>query len=151
MPKNHLTIRLATPEDKSRVLNLFDQFSSFLGSSDTPSKIGGPLFDEIVAGPNTMIFVAEDDDQLVGLATFYLLPNIRHAWHRGHIEDLFVSPSIQGKGIGSAIFSAVKDYCHEHNIHVIKLDSGNELTAAHRFYEKQGGRTSERFFRFDLP
>ena len=52
--------------------------------------------------------------------------------------------------MGTQLFNAVKDYCRKNNIKVIKLDSGNELTSAHKFYEKNGGRTSERFFRFDL-
>ena len=79
-----------------------------------------------------------------------MLPNIRHGWHRGHIEDFFVTNTERGKGTGTKLLNFIKDYCQQNNIKVIKLDSGNELTAAHKFYEKNGGKTTERFFRFDI-
>lgn len=145
-----MTIRLATPQDKSQVLALFDEFSDMFHTEDKPSEVGGTIYDEIMNRPDTMIFVAESDNQLQGLVTFYLLPNIRHGWHRGHIEDCFVTKAARGSGVGSQLFDYIKDYCRKHTIKVIKLDSGNELTAAHQFYEKNGGKTTERFFRFDI-
>jgi GNAT superfamily N-acetyltransferase len=145
-----MIIRLATPQDKEPIFTLLDEFSSFIQAKDTPSKVGGSIFDELMGRTDTMIFVAEEDGVLQGLATFYLLPSLRHGWHRGHIEDFFVSNKVRGKGVGSQIFSSIKEYCRKHEIKVIKLDSGNELTSAHRFYEKNGGKTTERFFRFDI-
>jgi GNAT superfamily N-acetyltransferase len=145
-----MNIRLATKKDKEQVLHLFDEFSTFLKAEDVPSKVGGKIFDEIVSRKDTMIFVAEENNKLVGLITFYLLPNIRHGFRRGHIEDFFVTSIMQGKGVGTALFSAVKKYCIKNNIKVIKLDSNLELPEAHKFYEEMGGKTTERFFRFDL-
>ncbi len=146
-----MKIRLATSEDKSAVLALFDEFSDFLGSSDQKaSAIGGGIFEEVIERDDTKIFVADDGTGLVGVITLYLLPNIRHGWMRGHIEDFFVSASQRSSGVGAAMFDAVQDYCRAHGVKVIKLDSGNELADAHRFYEKHGGKTTERFFRFDL-
>ncbi len=97
-----------------------------------------------------MIFVAEEGGKLAGLVTFYLLPNIRHGWHRGHIEDVIVSQSFRRRGVGTKLFDAIKAYCRTNNIKVIKLDSGLELVDAHKFYEKQGGKYTEKMFRFDL-
>lgn len=145
-----MTIRLATPQDKTQVLELFDEFSVMFHADERPSLVGGDIYDEIMSRTDTMIFVAEEDNKLQGLVTFYLLPNVRHGWHRGHIEDFFVTSSARGSGVGTQLFNYIKDYCRNNNIKVIKLDSGNELTSAHKFYEKNGGRTSERFFRFDI-
>jgi putative acetyltransferase len=129
---------------------LFDEFSATLGSDDKPSQLGSDMFDEVISRPDTKIFVAEDGDKLLGLATFYLLPNIRHGWHRGHIEDMFVTGRVRSQGTGTQLLSAIKAYAREQGVKVIKLDSGNELTPAHHFYQKNGGKTTERFFRFDL-
>ncbi len=145
-----MNARFATLNDKEKVLNLFDEFSLMLKASDTPSKVGGPIFDEIISRDDTKIFVVEDNGQILGIATFYLLPNIRHGWKRGHIEDFFVVNSARSKGVGTFLLSSIKDYCRKNSIKVIKLDSGNELTNAHSFYEKNGGKTTERFFRFDI-
>lgn len=145
-----MTIRLANSQDKDQVLELFDEFSAMFHTADKPSQVGGAIFDEIMGRKDTMIFVAEENNRLQGLATFYLLPNVRHGWHRGHVEDFFVTSTARGSGVGTQLFDAIKDYCRKNNVKVVKLDSGNELTSAHKFYEKNGGKTSERFFRFDI-
>ncbi len=142
--------RLATAVDRDHIMALLDAFSAMLHASDTPSKIGAPILDEVLERPDTHIFVAEEDGQLFGLIFFYLLPNVRHGYHRGHIEDFFVSASARRKGVATALFAAVTEYCRAYGITVIKLDSGNDLTGAHAFYESLGGRSTERFFRFDL-
>jgi len=145
-----MRVRLATPADKNLVLRLFDEFSILFHAKDLPSLVGGDIFDEIIKRDDTKIFVAEDKGKLVGLATFYLLPNIRHGWHRGHVEDFFTTATYRGKGVGTQIFTAIKDYCHRNNIKVIKLDSEKDLLASHKFYEKNGGKYTEKMFRFDL-
>jgi GNAT superfamily N-acetyltransferase len=142
--------RLATAADKDQILALFDAFSAMLHVADTPSQIGGPILDEILKRPDTQVFVAEEGGRLLGLVTFYLLPNVRHGFDRGHIEDFFVLASARRRGVATALFRAVTEYCGTHGITVIKLDSGNDLTSAHAFYESVGGRSTERFFRFDL-
>jgi GNAT superfamily N-acetyltransferase len=143
-------VRIATPADKGQILALFDEFSALLRVTDAPTKTGGPILDKVLARTDTLVFIAEEGGRLIGLVTFYLLPNIRHGFHRGHIEDFFVSASVRRKGVATKLFQAVTDYCRFHGITVIKLDSGNDLTGAHAFYESVGGRSTERFFRFDL-
>ena len=145
-----MTVRFAKIEDKDQILSLLDEFSRFVDAHDIPSAIGRDIFDEIIRREDTKIFVAEENGELVGVVTFYLLPNIRHGWHRGHIEDFFVTEKMRGKGVGGLIFTAIKEFCRKNNIKVIKLDSGNELTNAHAFYERNGGKSTERFFRFDV-
>ncbi len=152
-----MTIRFATSEDKDSVLRLLDELgeelNKMMGHSPhnaEAQEVGGQVFDEIMSRKDTLIFIAEEDGKLTGLVTFYILPNIRHDWYRGHIEDFIVSKAVRGKGIGSQLFDAVKKYCKENNIRVIKLDSGVELTDAHRFYEKNGGKFTEKMFRFDI-
>ena len=145
-----MKIRTATTKDKVQVMQLFDEFSAFFGTEDVPSEVGETIFDQVVRRDDIKLFVAEEDGQLLGLATLYLLPNIRHGYMRGHIEDFFVTQNTRSNGVGTKIFDGVKEYCRAHHIKVIKLDSGNELADAHFFYEKNGGKTTERFFRFDL-
>ena len=108
------------------------------------------MFDEIISRDDTKIFVIEENGQILGMSTFYLLPNIRHGWKRGHIEDFFITKNARNKGAGTFLLKSIKDYCRKNNIKVIKLNSGNELVKAHYFYEKNGGKTTERFFRFDI-
>jgi len=152
-----MKIRFATKTDKESVLQLLDELGEevnkkmgFSPHNAEAKKIGGPIFEEIISRKDTLIFVAEDNEKLVGLATFYLLPNMRHGWHRGHVEDFVISEKMRGKGVGTQLFNTIKQYCKEKNIKVIKLDSGVDLTEAHRFYEKSGGKFTEKMYRFDI-
>ncbi|OGG26270.1 hypothetical protein A2960_04820 [Candidatus Gottesmanbacteria bacterium RIFCSPLOWO2_01_FULL_39_12b] len=145
-----MNVRFATPKDKVKILDLFDEFGSLINATDIPSEVGGAMFDEIINRDDTKIFVVEEKGQISGIATFYLLPNIRHGRKRGHLEDFFITSTARNKGVGTFLLKSIKDYCHKNNIKVIKLHSGNELVNAHSFYEKNGGKTTERFFRFDI-
>jgi GNAT superfamily N-acetyltransferase len=152
-----MIIRLATAADKEQILKLLDELGTEINLQKGLEKIeteaqevGAPILDEILQRKDTLIFVADDNTTLLGLVTFYILPIIRHGWHRGHIEDVVVRETARGQGVGTQMFDAIKKYCKDSNIKVIKLDSGLELEDAHRFYEKNGGKFTEKMFRFDL-
>lgn len=152
-----MRIRFATLRDKAKVLRLLDELgeeiSENLGYSPhhtEAKKLGGPMFEEIVRRKDTMIFVAEEKRRIVGLVSLYLLPNMRHGYQRGHIEDVVVGRDQRRRGIGTKLFEAVKNFCRKHGIRVIKLDSALALIEAHQFYEKMGGKYTEKMFRFDL-
>lgn len=153
----NMKIRLAVQDDCQQVLALLDELGEAVncavgeapGNREAREK-GAPIFREIISRKDTMIFVAEENGVLHGVVTLYLLPNIRHGWHRGHIEDFVVGKISRGKGIGTMLMNAVKDYCREHGIRVVKLDSSIQFTCAHKFYEKQGGKFTEKMFRFDI-
>lgn len=145
-----MKIRLANYKDKQQVLSLLDEFSRELNASDVPSQIGGDIFDKVINRADILIFVAEENEKLIGLVTFYLLPNIRHGYHRGHVEDVFVTKSKRKKGVGTEIFNEIKNYCRRNKIKVIKLDSGIKLEHAHKFYQKNGGEHTEIMFRFEI-
>ena len=151
-----MKVRLAKIKDKKAVLKVLDQLGEEIKklnpsySFESAQKVGGKIFEDIVRRKDCLIFVAEDNTSIVGVATLYILPNIRHGWYRGHVEDFIVSKKERGKGVGTALFHEVKKYCKNNGIKVIKLDSGLELKNAHKFYEKNGGRFTEKMFRFDL-
>lgn len=152
-----MTIRFAKSEDRDQVLKLLDELREAVrredgqeGDADEAQRVGSEIFEEVVSRKDTKVFVAEEGGRLVGLITFYILPEIRHGGYRGHIEEFVVSKELRGQGIGSKLFDAVKEYCKENNIKVIKLDSGLRLIDSHRFYEKNGGKFTEKMFRFDI-
>lgn len=152
-----MKVRFATAKDKKQVLALLDELDEEiyrkrgdLTHKGTASTHGGTIFDEIISRNDTLIIVAEEGDILLGLINFFLLPNIKHGWHRIHVEDVVVSEKYRGLGIGTKLFDFLKSYCRDHHIHAIKLDSGLELPDAHNFYEKNGGKFTEKMFRFDL-
>lgn len=144
-----MIIRVATPADKKQTLKLFDEFAMLLGGKEQPSQTSKKIFDIILDRKDAKIFVAEEDKKLLGVVTFYLIPNITRGWQRGHIEEFFVTRAARNKGVGTQLLSYIKIYCMKHAIKIIKVSSNNTLTSAHRFYEKNGGKITESIFKFE--
>lgn len=122
-----MLIRFATSDDKATVLALLDELGEEIdrkaGYSPRNAEaraVGAPLFDEVVSRKDTLVFVADDNGNLLGLVSLYIIPNMRHGSHRGHIEDFVVSEAARGRGVGTKLFDAVKAYCKEHGIRTIK-------------------------------
>lgn len=152
-----MNIRFATKDDKEQVLQLLDELGNAVSTRPGPDPydtkaqdVGEPIFYEIIDRDDTHVFVAEDNGQIVGLVTFYLLLNIRHGWHRGHIEDVIVSETARRQGVGTALMEAIKDYCRTNGIKVFKLTTQTDNARAQAFYEKNGGENTEMLYRFDI-
>ena len=152
-----MEIRLANMQDKEAVLALLDELLLEVSKKRTQttqlseSQVKREkIFVDLLKREDVKIFVAEEDSRLLGVADLFILPIMRRGYFAGHLEDLVITEDSRGKGVGSALLHAVKDYCKKNNIKVMKLTSGFELENAHKFYEKQGGVHTEKMFRFDL-
>lgn len=151
-----MKIRLATVHDKKVVLELFDELIlEVCRLSQKPAYTFGrdkqeSLFDHVIKRDDVKIFLAEENGKIVGMVNFFIKPIVRRGCFMGYIEDFVVAESVRGKGIGTKLMNEVKKYCRENNINVIKLSSALPLESAHRFYEKNSGKFTEKLYRFDL-
>lgn len=153
-----MKIRFATIQDQDSVLGLLDQLLQEIQRESggiVPAKTTGQaerqrIYQELLNKKDVRIFLAEEGSVILGMADIFILPIMRRGYSQAHVEDLVVSEEARGKGVGTALMDAIKKYCRENDIKVIKLTSGTELIRAHNFYEKNGGKTSEKMFRFDL-
>ena len=151
-----INVRQAIAEDKKDVLSLLDEFLTHIeeskgyGSHEPTEVVGSKLFDDLISEDKFKIFVAEEEGKIIGVATLFLYPIIRRGQYRGQLEELVVTKSMRGKGAGSKLLEAVKDYCENNNILSLRLNSEINLTEAHKFYEVHGGKFTEKMFRFDF-
>jgi ribosomal protein S18 acetylase RimI-like enzyme len=56
----------------------------------------------------------------------------------GEIKRMFVRPQFRGLGLARLMLDHLETYAREHNIHVLRLETGIHQTAAIRLYEKAG-------------
>jgi GNAT superfamily N-acetyltransferase len=152
-----MNIRLATINDRDNILLLLDELIKEVNKKSgkhavfTKGEEGRKkMYEELLNMLDVKIFVVEEASNLIGIADLFIMPIMRRGYYQGHIEDFVITENMRGKGIGTALMNAIKNYCRENNIKVIKLTSGFELEDAHKFYEKQGGVHTEKMFRFDL-
>ncbi len=84
-------------------------------------------------------FVAESRDSIMGMALVYP----RYSTWKGpviHLEDLIVSESMRGSGLGTALLDEVVKYGHQLGVKRISWEVLDWNETAIRFYEKKGAR-----------
>jgi GNAT superfamily N-acetyltransferase len=131
-------IRLATAEDMPQVLNLIKELAEFENEPDAVEvsvddlKTYGFGKDELFK-----CFVAEIDSTIVGMALFYS----RFSTWKGetyHLEDLIVTQSQRGKGIGKALLEALILHAKTNNIKRVEWVVLDWNSNAIEFYESYG-------------
>ncbi|SDR69432.1 Ribosomal protein S18 acetylase RimI [Formosa sp. Hel1_31_208] len=132
------SIRQATKNDMSKVLDLIYELAIF---EKEPDAVKVTVDDLVTHGfgdhPKFQCFVAEHDGIIQGMALVYE----RFSTWKGpvlHLEDLVVTQTMRGAGLGTALLDHVVKYGHSRGVKRIGWEvlDWNEL--AIRFYEKKG-------------
>lgn len=67
-----------------------------------------------------------------------------------YVDDLVTDASHRSNGYGEKVLAWLVHFAHTNNCHEIRLDSGVQRFAAHRFYMKQGMHISSYHFSMSL-
>jgi ribosomal protein S18 acetylase RimI-like enzyme len=133
----------ATPE----LLTAFHRLIPQLSSSSTP--ISTDQLAEMIAAESTTIFVATNEQRIVGLLTLvvFRIPTGVRAW----IEDVVVDESARGHGVGEALNRAALDDARRRGAKTVDLTSRPSRAAANRLYQRLGFVAREtNVYRFTL-
>ena len=134
------TIRDAVAEDMPYVLDLIKELASF------EKEVGAVevTIDDLVRdgfGDKVLFhcFVAEYEGRVEGMALVYN----RYSTWKGpiiHLEDLVVSETMRGSGLGTALLDAVVIYAAKIGVKRINWEVLDWNEPAIAFYEKKGAR-----------
>lgn len=132
------TIRNAKKEDMPQVLHLIKELAIFEKEPDTVEVTVEDLeHDGFGAHPAFHCFVAEVHSKVEGIALIYN----RYSTWKGkilHLEDLIVSKSMRGSGMGTALLDEVIKYGHSLGVKRINWEVLDWNEPAIAFYEKKG-------------
>ena len=86
--------------------------------------------------PHTTLFLAYDDEQIVGMLTLavFPVPTGRRAW----IEDVVVDDTARGSGVGAALVEAALGRASDVGARTVDLTSRPDREAANRLYVRLG-------------
>ena len=134
------TIRDAVAEDMSYVLDLIRELARFEKEADAVEVTVDDLVrDGFNENPKFHCFVAESGGRVVGMALVYN----RYSTWKGpiiHLEDLVVSETMRGSGLGTALLNAVVRYGANMGVKRINWEVLDWNEPAITFYEKKGAR-----------
>ncbi len=129
---NTVMIRPATLADTPAVTVLAGQ----LGYPAPEEEVRRRL-ERVLANPEHAVWVAEQDQVVVGWVNVYVLYEIADP-PLVFVAGLVVDEKRRGQGIGRALMGRVEQWAVEHGCHEVQLRSRVTRVEAHRFYESIG-------------
>lgn len=140
-----ITVRMAEMTDAARVNALYRSLAE-LHRAARPDVFASLAADTMpvaaaLIGDNGLILVAEDED---GTVQGMIMGKVRG--YRGQpagilwIDDLIVEESARGRGVGSTLLAAARDYGRRQGCTRLELNVWAFNETAIRFYEKNGLR-----------
>jgi|SRR5580698_4937580 GNAT superfamily N-acetyltransferase len=148
-----ITIRKAVKEDCPRLLELVQELAAF---ERAPQEVSVTLEHFIDCGfgekPLWWALVAESGNKLVGFALYY----IRYSTWKGaamYLEDILVTESMRGKGLGGLLFDALIKEAKEKKFDRILWQVLEWNEAAISFYKKYNAEFDSEWLncRYTLP
>lgn len=133
-------IRDAVQNDMKQVLILIKELAKFEKEPNAVILNEEQLVrDGFSKNPKFKCFVAESNNEIIGMALGYP----RYSTWKGvtmHLEDLIVTKSRRGNGIGSLLFSKFINYAHSLRVKRIEWAVLDWNVNAIEFYEKNGAK-----------
>jgi GNAT superfamily N-acetyltransferase len=143
-------VRKASAADIPAVLALYAQPDLDDGNVLTVDQ-GVALFERFARYPDYTLYVAEQDDEVVGSFALLVMDNLGHLGSpSGIVEDVVVAPARQSSGIGAAMMRFALERCREKRCYKLMLSSNAKRARAHAFYESLGYERHGYSFRVDL-
>ena len=145
-----LRIREAGVDDLPGVLALYAQPD--IDDGDVlPIEEAARIFRRFAHYPDYTLYVAEQDDAIVGSFALLIMDNLGHLGApSGIVEDVVVDPAQHGRGIGQAMMQFAIARCRERQCYKLMLSSNAKRERAHAFYESLGFARHGYSFRIEL-
>lgn len=145
-----MIIRIASEKDLPEILELYSQpdmdNKQILGIEE--AKI---IFNKMTLYPDYHVYVADIDGKIVGTFALAIMDNLAHVGSKsGLVEDVVVSQSLQGQGIGKQMMKYAIELCKENSCYKVSLSSNLKRQNAHSFYESIGFKIHGYSFSMEL-
>jgi GNAT superfamily N-acetyltransferase len=146
---NELTIIRASAESLQDAVQLFDAYRQYYGQAADPDGAREFLADRLTKG-ESVVFLASKSGHAVGFAQLYpsfSSVSMKPIWI---LNDLFVSSSVRGQGVGTALLERCKHLAVETGAKEMILETMKTNLTAQRLYEERGWKRDNIFYRYSL-
>ena len=142
-----VTIRRATAEDAGDIAKLFDDYRVFFGEQSNMPLAQQFLADRLHHTESAIFFAQTPEEQCVGFAQLYPSFSSVSAGRVWILNDLFVTESARGMGIGTKLLGEIKAFGTDSNAKSILVETMASNSGAQKLYETTGYQeVSDRLF-----
>ena len=132
--------------EPGRLFNLYRVFYEEADDLEKASKYISARFNE----GDSMIFVAENDDELSGFVQLYPSFCSVSAVPILILYDLFVDHSHRSKGLGRSLMNAARDFARENGYKRLELATAKDNYIGQSLYESLGYEIDQEFLHYSL-
>lgn len=133
-------------DELGRLFNLYRVFYEEADDLEKASKYISARFNE----GDSMIFVAENDDELSGFVQLYPSFCSVSAVPILILYDLFVDHSHRSKGLGRSLMNAARDFARENGYKRLELATAKDNYIGQSLYESLGYEIDQEFLHYSL-
>jgi GNAT superfamily N-acetyltransferase len=137
---NQLTIRSATADDAGMIVQFIAALAAYEKlSHEAKASEADIVRDLFGADPKVFCEIAEWAGEPVGFALWFYTYSTFQGRHGIWLEDLFVDPSMRGKGIGKALLANLAQRCVTEGLGRFEWWVLDWNEPSIEFYKAQGG------------
>ena len=133
-------------DELGRLFNLYRVFYEEADDLEKASKYISARFNE----GDSIIFVAENDDELSGFVQLYPSFCSVSAVPILILYDLFVDHSHRSKGLGRSLMNAARDFARENGYKRLELATAKDNYIGQSLYESLGYEIDQEFLHYSL-
>ena len=133
-------------DELGRLFNLYRIFYEEDDDLEKASKYISARFND----GDSMIFVAENDDELSGFVQLYPSYCSVSAVPILILYDLFVDHSKRSKGIGRSLMNAARNFARENGYKRLELSTAKDNYIGQSLYESLGYEVDQEFLHYSL-
>jgi len=144
-------VRRAGIDDLDGLVPLFDAYRGFYRRSSDPGAVRAFLGERFRQG-DSVVLVGELEAGAApsGFAQLYPVPSSVSLGRAWILNDLFVSPTARGRGLGRALLAAARDHGMATGALYLELMTERTNETARRLYEAEGWDLDQTFAHYEL-
>lgn len=122
-----------------KLFDFEEQFDRKYNLDWTYSDIGRSYFKTKLEHPNSIIFIAEIENEVVGYILGFVSNNLSRLLNPiCEIENTYVVENFRNRGIGTKLIESVKNEAKNRNVKILRVGAIAQNTEAIKFYKSNG-------------
>lgn len=134
--------RQAEDKDLKAIIDLLANDKLGVGREEKSSDLDERYvnaFEQIKNEKNNAVFVAVEDDKVVGTFQLTFIQNLTYSGGiRAQVEGVRIHEKLRGTGLGQLMINKAIELARERGAHMVQLTTDKKRPEAIKFYEKLG-------------